>query len=114
MTSVHKRGRNVSAPTNPALAPFSQHAISRRSVLGLGAGLAAVPLLAACGSSSSSAPRSQNLTMGIGIAPDTLDPGATGMGVVLLITLTMFDPLVWWLPNTDGTGSSFYPGLASS
>jgi peptide/nickel transport system substrate-binding protein len=52
--------------------------------------------------------------MGIGIAPDTLDPGATGMGVVLLITLTMFDPLVWWLPNADGTGSSFYPGLATS
>lgn len=114
MTSVHERGRNVFAPTNSALSSFSQHAISRRNVLGLGAGLAAVPLLAACGSSSSGTPRSQNLTMGIGIAPDTLDPGATGMGVVLLITLTMFDPLVWWLPNADGTGSDFYPGLASS
>jgi peptide/nickel transport system substrate-binding protein len=52
--------------------------------------------------------------MGIGITPDTLDSGATGMGVVLLITLTMFDPLIWWLPNADGSGGSFHPGLASS
>jgi peptide/nickel transport system substrate-binding protein len=52
--------------------------------------------------------------MGIGITPDSLDPGATGMGVVLLITETMFDPLVWWIPNADGSGASFEPGLASS
>jgi peptide/nickel transport system substrate-binding protein len=114
MTSVHERGRNISAPMNPALAPVPPYSISRRNVLGLGAGLAAVPLLASCGIGPSNAARGKSMTMGIGITPDTLDPGATGMGVVLLITLTMFDPLVWWLPNADGSGSSFYPGLASS
>jgi peptide/nickel transport system substrate-binding protein len=52
--------------------------------------------------------------MGIASTPDTLDPGATGLALTLLITFTMFDPLVWWLPSADGSGGVFQPGLAQS
>ena len=51
--------------------------------------------------------------MGIASPPDTLDPGATGLALTLLISMAMFDPLVWWLPTGDG-GSKFVPGLAES
>ena len=37
--------------------------------------------------------------MGIASPPDTLDPGATGLALTLLISMAMFDPLVWWLPD---------------
>jgi peptide/nickel transport system substrate-binding protein len=90
--------------------------ISRRSILRIGgavtAGLALAPVLAACGGSSGGQAGAQRLTMGIAAPPDTLDPGATGLALTLLMSFTMFDPLVWWLPGPDGTGQ-FHPGLAS-
>src|SRR6185437_1345848 len=53
------------------------------------------------------------LTMGIASTPDTLDPGATGLALTLLISMAIFDPLVWWLPDASGT-PQFVPGLAES
>jgi peptide/nickel transport system substrate-binding protein len=97
--------------------------LSRRRLLGAGATLAAgaglAPLLAACGSSSPSGSSGAGkpggtLTMGIAAPPDTLDPGATGLALTLLLSMAMFDPLVWWLPGPGGTGSRFVPGLAES
>lgn len=92
----------------------ARHGISRRGVLGLAAGLGAMPLLAACGSGTGSATQSRKLVMGIASAPDTLDPGATGLALTLLMSFTMFDPLVWWLPDPNGVTGSFHPGLAAS
>jgi peptide/nickel transport system substrate-binding protein len=93
-------------------------------MLGMGgavvAGVGLSPLLAACstssspGSSSSAGKAGGTLTMGIASPPDTLDPGATGLALTLLISMTMFDPLVWWLPDASGAGSRFVPGLAES
>jgi peptide/nickel transport system substrate-binding protein len=103
----------------------SPGALPRRQLLRLAAMTAAgaglYPLLAACGrgSSESSAAASGpgkpggTLTVGIPSTPDTLDPGATGLALTLLISMAMFDPLVWWLP-TSGGGSEFVPGLAES
>jgi peptide/nickel transport system substrate-binding protein len=71
----------------------------------LGTGRAAASVLDASSSGGT-------LTMGIASPPDTLDPGATGLALTLLITFSMFDPLVWWLPTA--TGSQFHPGLATS
>jgi peptide/nickel transport system substrate-binding protein len=98
--------------------------LSRRRMLGMSttvaAGLGLAPLLAACGTSSSPSGSSGpgkaggTLTVGINAPPDTLDPGATGLALTLLLSMTMFDPLVWWLPGADGTGSQFVPGLAES
>jgi peptide/nickel transport system substrate-binding protein len=98
--------------------------LSRRRLLGAGATLAAgfglSPLLAACGSSTSPSSSAGGgkpggtLTMGIPAPPDTLDPGATGLALTLLLSMAMFDPLVWWLPGPGGTGSRFVPGLAES
>jgi peptide/nickel transport system substrate-binding protein len=97
--------------------------VSRRRMLGMSAtvaaGLGLSPLLAACGTSSSSGGSSSpgqaggTLTMGINGPPDTLDPGATGLALTLLLSMAMFDPLVWWLPTADG-GNQFSPGLAES
>jgi peptide/nickel transport system substrate-binding protein len=94
--------------------------VSRRQLFGLGAGVAAALGLAACGTGSSSASSAGGasvaggtLTMGIASTPDTLDPGATGLALTLLISMAMFDPLVWWLPDGKG-GSEFVPGLAES
>ena len=94
--------------------------ISRRRLLGLGGGLAAgiglAPMLTACGDSTSSAATPAGggtLTMGINATPDTLDPGATGLALTLLISFALFDPLVYWLPDGKG-GSAFHPGLAES
>jgi len=100
--------------------------LSRRGVLGLaatiGGGLALSPWLTACSSDAdpaSTAPGTPGqaggtLTVGIASTPDTLDPGATGLALTLLISMAVFDPLVWWLPTgTDGAGD-FVPGLASS
>ncbi|GAA3559220.1 ABC transporter substrate-binding protein [Microlunatus spumicola] len=100
-------------------------ALSRRNLLGLaaamGGGLAVGPLLTACSSDAeptSSAPGAVTptggtLTVGIASTPDTLDPGATGLALTLLISMAVFDPLVWWLPTADGKGE-FVPGLAKS
>jgi len=84
-----------------------------------GAGL--YPLLAACGGGSSGSAVASGpgkpggtLTVGIPSTPDTLDPGATGLALTLLISMAMFDPLVWWLPDASGAGSQFVPGLAES
>jgi peptide/nickel transport system substrate-binding protein len=98
--------------------------LSRRRLLGAGATLLAgaglSPLLAACGSSTSSSGSAGagkpggTLTMGIPAPPDTLDPGATGLALTLLLSMAMFDPLVWWLPGQGGVGSRFVPGLAES
>lgn len=95
--------------------------ISRRRLLGWSGGLAAGiglgPMLTACGDSTSSATSSAagggTLTMGINATPDTLDPGATGLALTLLISFALFDPLVYWLPDGKG-GSAFHPGLAES
>jgi peptide/nickel transport system substrate-binding protein len=107
----------ASAAGVPALGS-SGRGISRRGVFGLAGGLAAAftagPLLAACGTGTGSASKSQKLTMGIPSAPDTLDPGATGLALTLLMSFTMFDPLVWWLPDANGVTGSFHPGLATS
>lgn len=98
--------RTAAVPAGPTL--------SRRGVLGIAAGLASAPLLAACGTGSSSGgSKTQKLVMGIPSAPDTLDPGATGLALTLLLSFTMFDPLVWWLPTADG-GNAYFPGLATS
>lgn len=93
--------------------------VSRRQVLGMGAGIAAGLGLTACGTgtsattTSSAAKAGGTLTVGIASTPDTLDPGATGLALTLLISMAMFDPLVWWLPDGSG-GSMFVPGLAES
>ena len=95
--------------------------VSRRQLFGVGAGAAAALGLAACGTGSSSGSSASGaasvsggtLTMGIASTPDTLDPGATGLALTLLISMAMFDPLVWWLPDDKG-GSEFVPGLAES
>jgi peptide/nickel transport system substrate-binding protein len=98
--------------------------LSRRGLLQaggfvvLGAGL--TQLLVACGispdkgSSSTAAVKGGTLTVGIPSTPDTLDPGATGLALTLLISMALFDPLVWWLPGANGKGSRFVPGLAKS
>jgi peptide/nickel transport system substrate-binding protein len=98
----------------------SRQFVSRRQLFGIGAGVAAGVGLAACSTSSGAAqPASGSarsggtLTMGIASPPDTLDPGATGLALTLLMSMAMFDPLVWWLPTGDG-GSKFVPGLAES
>jgi peptide/nickel transport system substrate-binding protein len=96
-------------------APF----VSRRQVFGMGAGIAAALGLAACGTgtsattTNSAAKPGGTLTVGIASTPDTLDPGATGLALTLLISMAMFDPLIWWLPDGAG-GSMFVPGLAES
>jgi peptide/nickel transport system substrate-binding protein len=119
-------GFSVPEPS-PALVRRSP-GLSRRSALGLATaltgGLAVSPWLTAC-SSGSTAPSSTasgssagttggTLTVGINSTPDTLDPGATGLALTLLISMAIFDPLVWYLP-TSGDGSGEYvPGLAKS
>jgi peptide/nickel transport system substrate-binding protein len=97
-----------------------RQAVSRRQLFGIGAGVAAALGLAACGTGSASGGAAGGggavggtLTMGIASTPDTLDPGATGLALTLLISMAMFDPLVWWLPDGSG-GSQFVPGLAES
>jgi peptide/nickel transport system substrate-binding protein len=97
-----------------------RQAVSRRQLFGIGAGVAAALGLAACGTSSGTGGAAGGasvaggtLTMGIASTPDTLDPGATGLALTLLISMAMFDPLVWWLPDGSG-GSEFVPGLAES
>jgi peptide/nickel transport system substrate-binding protein len=124
-------------PLNPVLLSSSAaRRFSRRSMLGLGGAVAAGFALAACGSSSTSgataasstsgagaavpsaapvaAAAGGKLVMGISSTPDTLDPGATGLALTLLITFALFDPLVWWLPGKNGAASEFHPGLATS
>jgi peptide/nickel transport system substrate-binding protein len=101
--------------------PLEPHQpVSRRQLFGIGAGVAAALGLAACGTGSASGSSAGGasasggtLTMGIASTPDTLDPGATGLALTLLISMAMFDPLVWWLPDGKG-GSEFVPGLAES
>ncbi|HSZ41472.1 MAG TPA: ABC transporter substrate-binding protein [Trebonia sp.] len=94
--------------------------VSRRQLFGIGAGVAAGVGLTACGTGGDtpaagggSAKPGGTLTVGIASPPDTLDPGATGLALTLLMSMAMFDPLVWWLPGGSG-GSEFVPGLAES
>jgi peptide/nickel transport system substrate-binding protein len=94
--------------------------VSRRQLFGIGAGVAAALGLAACGTGTGSGGSAGGasvaggtLAMGLASTPDTLDPGATGLALTLLISMAMFDPLVWWLPGGPG-GSQFVPGLAES
>jgi peptide/nickel transport system substrate-binding protein len=104
-----------------------QTGVSRRQVLGMVAGLGLAPLLAACGGSGKSGATTPGaagatstgvgksggtMTVGINSTPDTLDPGATGLALTLLISMAIFDPLVWWLPTANG--AQFVPGLAES
>ena len=91
---------------------------SRRGFLATGgltmAALAASPLLAACGSSSGSpSGPSDALTVGAFQEPDTLDPNATGLALSLYIATQIYDPLMWWLPTSNGS-YEFVPGLAES
>ncbi|NUR98599.1 MAG: hypothetical protein HOV67_25505 [Kribbellaceae bacterium] len=96
--------------------------LSRRRLLGwsggVAAGLGLGPLLTACSNdtaatTSATSAAGGTLTMGINATPDTLDPGATGLALTLLISFALFDPLVYWLPDGKG-GSAFHPGLAES
>lgn len=112
-------------PTSPPSA-CATSTLSRRRALGLGSALAAgfglTPLLGACSSGSTSSTTAGSgakktggtLTVGINSTPDTLDPGATGLALTLLLSLAMFDPLVWWLPTGSNGAGSFVPGLAKS
>jgi peptide/nickel transport system substrate-binding protein len=118
-------------PPRPLAGPDLQSAlglraslVSRRQLFGIGgalaAGLGLAPVLAACGTSNSSSGAGGSghsggtLTMGINAPPDTLDPGATGLALTLMLSMAMFDPLVWWLPDAAGSGTTFVPGLAES
>jgi peptide/nickel transport system substrate-binding protein len=114
MTSLFRDQDRGPFVSTDRLNGFPRQGISRRGVLGLAAGLGAVPLLAACGAGTGSGSKSQKLVMGIAAPPDTLDPGATGLALTLLMSFTMFDPLVWWLPDANGVTGSFHPGLATS
>ncbi|MET3805554.1 peptide/nickel transport system substrate-binding protein [Nakamurella sp. UYEF19] len=124
------------------LRPSAGQHFSRRRMFGLGGAVAAGFVLSACGATSSTASSSSSpsaaadsgaaaapsapsaapvaaaaggkLVMGIPSTPDTLDPGATGLALTLLITFALFDPLVWWLPGKNGGASEFHPGLATS
>ncbi len=129
---------STAGSVNPVfLASSPGRQFSRRRMLGFGGAVAAGFALAACGASatkstSSTAPSVSGaagaagsaapvaaaaggkLVMGIASTPDTLDPGATGLALTLLITFALFDPLVWWLPGKEGAASQFHPGLATS
>jgi peptide/nickel transport system substrate-binding protein len=110
---------------NGIVLPYgSPPGMSRRGFIGMGAAVAAglaLPSWLGTGRADAAAldaavlqagSSGGTLTMGIASPPDTLDPGATGLALTLLITFAMFDPLVWWLPA--GSASQFYPGLAKS
>lgn len=108
-------------PTDqPSPASMVASALSRRRFLALGGAavgaLGAGSFLAACGTGAASGVAnkpSDTLTVGVYQEPDTLDPGATGLALSSLIASAVFDPLVWWLPTSQG-GKQFYPGLATS
>jgi peptide/nickel transport system substrate-binding protein len=78
------------------------------AILG-GAGIS----LAGCGQSSttgsSSSGGSGTAALGVAQTPDTLDPGSTDLLAVSEIDYSMFDPLVWLLPNGQRV-----PGLAEA
>jgi peptide/nickel transport system substrate-binding protein len=112
--------RRPAGPTTREALELRASLVSRRQLFGIGGALAAGLGLAACGASSSpstaggSGKSGGTLTMGINAPPDTLDPGATGLALTLMLSMAMFDPLVWWLPDAAGTGTEFVPGLAES
>jgi len=118
------RLRPAGQPSERDLLEMRARLVSRRQLFGMGgalaAGLGLAPVLAACGTSDSAATSSGSgkpggtLTMGINGPPDTLDPGATGLALTLMLSMAMFDPLIWWLPDASGSGSQFVPGLAES
>jgi peptide/nickel transport system substrate-binding protein len=117
-------GRRPARPTADSALDLRARLVSRRQLFGMGGALAAgvglAPVLAACGTSGSSSAAGGSgksggtLTMGINAPPDTLDPGATGLALTLMLSMAMFDPLVWWLPDATGSGTEFVPGLAES
>jgi peptide/nickel transport system substrate-binding protein len=95
-------------------APLS---LPRRRFLALtGAALATAAggtFLSACGSSGASAKViGDELIVGVYQEPDTLDPNATGLALSSLIASAIFDPLIWWLPDSNGK-MQFSPGLAT-
>jgi peptide/nickel transport system substrate-binding protein len=111
---------NTASGRHDGPANAGPHPLSRRGFLATGgftmAALAASPLLAACSSSSGGSPSSgpsNALTVGAFQEPDTLDPGATGLALSLFIASQIYDPLMWWLPTSNG-GYEFVPGLAQS
>src|ERR1700722_6564760 len=117
--------RRLIDPTADSAMDLRARLVSRRQLFGIGGALAAgvglAPVLAACGTSSPSSSAGGGsgkaggtLTMGINAPPDTLDPGATGLALTLMLSMAMFDPLIWGLPGAAGTGSEFVPGLADS
>jgi peptide/nickel transport system substrate-binding protein len=116
--------RRLAGPTTQDALQLRASLVSRRQLFGIGgalaAGLGLAPVLAACGTSNSSsgtggaAKSGGTLTMGINAPPDTLDPGATGLALTLMLSMAMFDPLVWWLPDASGSGTEYVPGLADS
>jgi len=116
--------RRPAGPTTQDALQLRASLVSRRQLFGIGgalaAGLGLAPVLAACGTSNSSSATSGSaksggtLTMGINAPPDTLDPGATGLALTLMLSMAMFDPLVWWLPDASGSGTEYVPGLAES
>jgi peptide/nickel transport system substrate-binding protein len=116
--------RPLAGPSPESALDLRASLVSRRQLFGIGgalaAGLGLAPVLAACGTSNSSSAAAGSgqaggtLTMGINAPPDTLDPGATGLALTLMLSMAMFDPLVWWLPDAAGSGTTFVPGLAES
>ena len=116
--------RRLIDPTAESAMDLRARLVSRRQLFGIGGALAAgvglAPVLAACGTSNTSSTGGGSgkaggtLTMGINAPPDTLDPGATGLALTLMLSMAMFDPLVWWLPDATGSGTEFVPGLADS
>ena len=116
--------RRPAGPTTQDALQLRASLVSRRQLFGIGgalaAGLGLAPVLAACGTSNSPAATKGSgksggtLTMGINAPPDTLDPGATGLALTLMLSMAMFDPLVWWLPDASGSGTEYVPGLAES
>src|ERR1700729_4054161 len=112
--------RRLAGPTTQDALQLRASLVSRRQLFGMGGALAAGLGLAACGTSGSSSPTGGagksggTLTMGINAPPDTLDPGATGLALTLMLSMAMFDPLVWWLPDASGSGTEYVPGLADS
>src|SRR5947209_11028585 len=78
--------------------------------------VAAVPVLSACGKSSSSASKAKGgaVTVLFGTAPDSLDPGMGYTTQALEPDQTAYIPLVTYAHVAGTAGGKLIPGLATS